>query len=235
MHWAALRADLVAAELLLDAEADVHAVDEFNCTPLTYAVSGAVPRLVELLLLSGAHVNHVNNRGDYPLHYAARHKDDLETVRILVRAGAQIDAKNPLGNTPFAGAAITNKTAAGRFLLEKGANRYSTNKYGDTPLLETIYHNCHDFLRMLLRDGTRHDQATNKHGSSLLHAAALEGDVETVKILQHAADLHGLDPRLQNAKGETAVDFCRKRIGAPDGFREAFSELLSAITAAETP
>ncbi|KAH7139705.1 ankyrin repeat-containing domain protein [Dactylonectria estremocensis] len=227
LHWAALRGDLSAVELLLNVKADVHVVDEFNCTPLTYAASAAIPRIVELLILSGANVNHVNGRGDSPLHYAARHKDDVESVRILVHAGAEVDRKNPLGNTPFAGAAIANRTAAGKYLLDEGADRYSTNKYGDSPLRETIHHNCHEFLCMLLEDGARYDD-TNNHGSSLLHAIALEGDIKTIQIVK-AAHLSGLDHQLKNTRGETAMDFCHKRIGAPEGFKEAFSDLVSTL------
>lgn len=227
MHWAALLGDLDAVELLLEVDANVHAVDVSNCSPLTYAVSAAVPRMVELLILRGANVNHINQRGDSPLHYAARHKDDLDSVKILVRAGAQVDRKNPLGNTPFAGAAISNRTPAGQYLLKQGANRNSTNKYGDTPLRETIYHNCHEFLDLLLKAGTEY-RGTNNGGNSVLHAAALEGDVRTVQMLR-SAGLCGLDVELKNAKGETAMDFCQKRLGAPEGFGQAFSELLSTI------
>lgn len=40
--------------------------------------------LVELLILRRADVNFTNNRGDTTLHYTARHKDDVETVTVLV-------------------------------------------------------------------------------------------------------------------------------------------------------
>lgn len=228
LHWAALRGDLNAVETLLDAGADVNVVDSFKCTPLLYAVSAAVPRIVELLILSGANVNVTNHGGDSPLHYAARHQSDLSSVRIFVRAGAQVGRKNVLGNTPFAGAAITNRVAIGKFLLNHGADRYITNKYGDTPLRETVHHNCHEFLQMLLEDRTSCDDI-NKHGSSLLHALALEGDIKTVRILRDV-NLSGLDAELENVQGSKAMDICQKRIGTADGFEDAFLELLAKIS-----
>lgn len=227
LHWAALRGDLHAVESLLNAGADVNRTDEFKCTPLHYAVSAATPRIVELLILSGADVHSTDNGDNSPLHYAARHTDDLESVKILIRAGAQVDRKNAPGNTPFAGAAMMNRVTIGKYLLKCGADRYSTNKYGDTPLRETIHHNRHKFLRMLLEDETRCDDI-NTRGSSLLHALALEGDTKTVRILM-AASLNRFDTEQKNYQGETAMDICEKRIRVPEGFKEAFSVLLSTF------
>ncbi|KAI8625412.1 ankyrin repeat-containing domain protein [Xylariaceae sp. FL1651] len=229
LHWAALRGDLEAVELLLDAGADVDVVDEFKCTPLLYAVSSAKPRMIELLILRKADVNFANNRGDTPLHYAARHRDDVESVKVLVQAGARVDCKNSLGNTPFAGAAITNRLSSGKYLLQNGADRYSRNKYGDTPLRETVHHNCHEFLRMLLQTGTRYDDI-NRSGTTILHALALEGDRETAEILK-TFKMTGLDTQLRNAKGKTAMDVCQERVGAPEGFKDAFSELWASLNA----
>lgn len=228
LHWAALRGDLKAVEFLLDAGADVDPVDQFRCTPLIYAVSCPTLRILELLILRRANVNSVNKRGDTPLHYAARHRDNAESVQILIQAGAEVDRKNFLGNTPFVGAAIMNRVASGRYLLEKGAEKHSCNKYGDTPLRETVYHNCHEFLQMLLDMGTRYDDV-NSSGSSILHAVALEGDVETVKILQ-TANLTGLNAQLRNAKGETAMEVLQNRMSPPVGFLEAFSQLLAPLS-----
>jgi ankyrin repeat protein len=183
--------------------------------------------VVELLLLSGADVHASSHRGDTPLHYAARHKDDVESVKVLLRAGARVDCRNSLGNTPFAGAAIMNSFAVGRYLLKCGADRHTTNKYGDTPLRETIHHNCHGFLQMLLEDDTNFEDV-NKHGSSLLHAVALEGDLKTLQILSKAS-LGALDIQRTNNRGETAVDICLKRIGVTEEFRNAFLQLVETL------
>lgn len=227
LHWGAQRGDPNAVELLLNAGADANAVDELKHTPLLFAASSGIPRMVELLLLRRADANFANTGGDTPLHYAARHRDDVESVKVLIQAGAQVDRKNALGNTPFAGAAITNKLASGKYLLQSGADRLTTNKYGDTPLRETVHHNCHEFLRMLLQEGTKYDEV-NRRGSTILHAVALEGDTETVEILK-TFGLTSLDPQIKNDRGETAMDVCEKRINTPNVFKTAFSELLAAL------
>ncbi len=227
LHWAALRGDLKAAELLLDAGACVNAIDRFSCTPLLYAASSAAPRMIELLILRKADVNLSNNDGDTPLHYAARERDDIEVAKILLQAGAQVDRRNFLGNTPFAAAAFFNRPAPGRYLLERGADRYSRNRYGDSPLRDAIYHNCHGFLRMLLEAQTRYNDV-NRSGTTTLHAVALEADVETVKILKEFK-IAGLDTQMRNITGKTAADICKDRMGPPDGFVREFTELMATL------
>lgn len=214
--------------MLLEHHADVNATDDFHCTPLHYAVSCAFPRIVEVLILRQATVNAVNKRGDTPLHYASRHQDDVETVKVLVGAGAWVDHKNKLGNTPFAGAAITNRVSSGEFLILNGADRHTSNKYGDTPLRETIHHNRHEFLKMLLQMGTKYNEV-NKSGSSILHAAALEGNSRTIEILT-SFRVSGLDSSLRDNQGYTALELCEKRIGVSDIFKERFSNMVHQLS-----
>jgi ankyrin repeat protein len=101
--------------------------------------------------------------------------------------------------------------------------------YGDTPLFETIYHNSHKFLQMLLSKGSRYTDL-NYAGCSILHAAALEADVTTVNILA-STWLPGLDPHLRNSKGETALDMLTKRVSKPLDFEAAFMRLLQKLNA----
>lgn len=229
LHWAALRGDLKTVELLLDAGADIHVTDGQHCTPLIHAVSSGTHRVVEVLILRGAGVNTANSKGETPLHCAAKYMGSLEIVKTLVRAGAQIGQRNSLGNTPLSWAAIMNRVSMGEYLLQQGADRYSTNENGDTPFRETIHQNCHDFLQMLVESGTRYNDI-NTFGCSVLHVLALEGDTKTAEILR-AARLSGLDTQLRNNRGETPMDICRKRVNAPTGFRDSFSDLLLNIEA----
>lgn len=56
---------------------------------------------IRLLLDRGADVNGADGHGNTPLMEAASHGCDRETMKMLIKAGAKVDAKNQGGLTPF--------------------------------------------------------------------------------------------------------------------------------------
>jgi serine/threonine-protein phosphatase 6 regulatory ankyrin repeat subunit B len=228
LHWAATRGDIPAVRLLLDNGADVNLQDEGKATPLILAASSGSVRTIELLLLAGANVQLKDIRGGTALHYVSRHQKDIEPVKLLLQAKAVVNCRNIYGHTPFIGAAIKNRYEIGMYLLQHGADMHKgSNGNNDTPLFESIFHNSHEFLRLLLREGAKHTHV-NKSGSTILHAAALEADLETIKILA-ASRPGGLDVDLLDKNGKTALEISRKRIASPDGFQEAFERFLTNV------
>ncbi|ORB90339.1 ankyrin repeat domain-containing protein [Mycobacterium persicum] len=75
---------------LLDAGADVNAIDEQGCTPLHFAAKGESDEVVRLLLDAGADVNARSNRGETPLLNAVTNTTPakLPIVRLLREHGA---------------------------------------------------------------------------------------------------------------------------------------------------
>jgi ankyrin repeat protein len=72
-----------------------------------------------------------------PLLFAAR-DGHLEAAKLLVEAGARIDAPDPNGITPLM-MAITNKhVQVGQFLAEQGADVRRADWYGRTPLWAAV-------------------------------------------------------------------------------------------------
>jgi ankyrin repeat protein len=227
LHWAAIRGDISAVGLLLDNCADVNAQDEGKATPLTLAASSGSVRTLELLLLAGANVHLTDIRGGHALHYVCRHQKDIAPVKLLLQAGAPVNCRNIHGHTPFTGAAIKNRYEIGMYLLQHGADIHNGSNNNDTPLFESIFHNSHEFLRLLLREGAKHTHV-NKSGSTILHAAALEADLETIEILA-ASRPGGLDIHLLDKHRNTALEISRQRIASPDGFQEAFERFLETV------
>ena len=212
---------------MLDGCADVNAQDEGKATPLILAASSGSVRTLELLLLAGANVHLTDIRSGHALHYVCRHQKDIAPVKLLLQAGAPVNCRNIHGHTPFTGAAIKNRYEIGMYLLQHGADIHNGSNNNDTPLFESIFHNSHDFLRLLLREGAKHTHV-NKSGSTILHAAALEADLETIEILA-ASRPGGLDIHYLDKNRNTALEISRQRIASPDGFQEAFERFLETV------
>lgn len=138
---------------------------------------------------------------------------------ILDRDPAQAKAWSPDGFTALHFASFFNQPAIARELVRRGADvaAVSMNPMEVTPLHSAAAAHATEIVRMLVES----DAPVNakQHGGwTALHAAADNGDEETIKILLQ----HGADPLAQNDDGKTPAQIAQLR-----GRDKAF-HLLSA-------
>ncbi len=92
---------LACVRLLIDAGANVSAADDSNMSAILYAAMDGCSALVTALLDAGADANHRDRTNWTPLHHATYHADSAECVRLLINAGAALDARSEAGRTPL--------------------------------------------------------------------------------------------------------------------------------------
>ncbi len=110
-------------DLLADQKGDINAYDENGWTALYFAIErGSLIEIVWRLLKAGANPNIPTNEVfyRYPIH-AAINRDRVGTLHLLVNHGANINATDPSGKTPFALALQLNNAKCIKFLREHGA------------------------------------------------------------------------------------------------------------------
>lgn len=127
-------AEIIA--LLLATGADPNAADRIGFTPLFEAARDGQIDSVRELLQGGADPNRTAKPGGIgmaPLHAAAAaHPASPEVLRLLVRAGARVDARDAEQATPLMWA-INGDAAAALALIELGADPDLVPKDGPSP------------------------------------------------------------------------------------------------------
>lgn len=108
--------------------------------------------------------------------------NDAETVRRLIAAGADLEARDGQGRTALLVATHRNAVEAARLLIEAGADVNAMDDIDDSPFLYAGAEGRLEILRMTLKAGADLT-STNRYGGTALIPAAHHGHVETVREL----------------------------------------------------
>jgi ankyrin repeat protein len=161
----------------------------------------------------------------------AAREGDLESTKVLLDKGANVNQVSEYGWTPLLTATNNRHYKLGSYLIERGANPSLANKGGWTPLyLVTDNRNIEggdfpvpkpdmdhlDYIKLLLEHGANPNARVKDNtltrtiftmqwflesGASPFVRAAQSGDLELLKLL-HA---HGADPMIRTDHGDTAL------------------------------
>jgi uncharacterized protein len=146
-----------AAKVLLSAGADVNSKEQWRQqTPLMWAVAESHPEMAQELIAHGADVNARQVTWNWerqmtkeprekwmplggltPLLFAAR-QACVECGRVLVKAGADLNATDPNNISPMLMALINGHYDFAAFLLDQGADPNIADETGRTPLYAAV-------------------------------------------------------------------------------------------------
>jgi len=158
---------------------------------------GDLAKLESLLKAAGS-ANTPDDRGITPLMYAAV-AGSPESMTLLIRNGADVDARNALGSTALIWSVSEPKKV--RLLLEAGANVNVASNEGRTGLfVAAMSDNSADVVRLLLSKGAD-PRVVDRGKMTPLHAATVGGDTDTVRLLVDA----GLDVNAVDVGGYTPL------------------------------
>jgi len=118
------------------------------------------------------------------LHWAA-YLDDLETARLLLKAGASPKAENRYGVTPLSLACVNGNTELVASLLGAGADPNTTLRGGETVLMTAARTGKVGPVKILLARGAS-VEAKERRGQTALMWAAEEGHAAVVEMLLKA-------------------------------------------------
>jgi len=162
---------------------------------------------VERALESGSSPDSVDHKRRSVLELAVL-KRHPANVRILAKAGADVNKIGPYGKAPLHWTAVRGYPEITKILLEHDAKAdIQDARIGSTPLIEAAYANHAEVARLLLAEGADPNaHETRRHGGTALHAAIQTRRPQIVHLLMDA----GADPSLRNRRGESALELARR-------------------------
>jgi ankyrin repeat protein len=147
-------------------------------------------------LLTATTVKSTEADGMTALHWAVR-GDDLDTVQLLIKAGANVSAANRYGITPLSLAATNGNPAIARALLKAGANPNAPGPDGETVLMTAARAGNADIVNALIERGVNVNATETWQGQTALMWAAAENHGAVIKALgAHGVDLNARSKEL---------------------------------------
>lgn len=209
--------DIQKAQEFINHGADVNFHDQYECTPLYYAIQCNHPEMVKLLLDYGADVNSKNSYyGSTMLHYAL-HYNYPEIVKLLLDYGADINCRNRYGYPPLHYTIEYGHMATVKLLLNHGADVNLKNIDEETPLHIATKNGYTEIVKLLLDYGADVNLNDKYECTALYHAVQI-GNTEISKLLLD----HGADVNLKNKYQETPL-----HIAAKDGLTKTVHQIIT--------
>jgi len=127
----------------------------------------------------------VDPDGTTPLHWAV-HDGDLAKVDALIRAHADVNARNRFGSTPLYEAALAGNTEVIRKLLKAKADPNVANEGGMTALMLVARTPNVEAAQALIKAGARVNAQESSRGQTALILASAQNQPEMVRLLLKA-------------------------------------------------
>lgn len=136
-------------QYFVESGADINVKDKYGSTLLHFAYNIPSLEAVEYILNNGADVNARDNAKKTPIFYVGGGDIDL-----LVKYGAEVNAKSYIGETPLHCAVIEGDLENTKKLIAYKADVNAQSKNGNTPLMEAIVleENEIEFCSLLLKN-----------------------------------------------------------------------------------
>jgi len=187
--------------LLLSSGAEIFAADNNGITP--FDISAKANDGTYNLMITKDTVNQRDSSGNTMLHSAVKNRAKSEQIGRILDQRALVDSRNRDGDTALHIAVRMNQRETGEYLLTRGANIFSLNSAGESPLFLAL---SSDSIREWIINPTT-IVAKDGLGNNMLHYAVEWGLNNVIPIMIK----NGVNIDSQNATGQTPLFIATKR------------------------
>jgi ankyrin repeat protein len=145
------------ARVASEVEKNLSLVNSFSAdgfTPLGLACFFGQHLVASFLVAKGANVNTASNNSFKvaPIHSACA-ISDVELTTLLIKNGANVNAKQQAGVTPLHEAAHNGKTVLAKLLIDSGSEVNAITEQGQTPHFMAVEKGFHETAALLEQHG----------------------------------------------------------------------------------
>ena len=141
----------------------------------------------------------------------ATHRNKVVAARALIEAGADVNAKDNIEDSPYLYAGARGHLEILKLTLTHGADLQSTNRYGGTALIPASERGHVETVDTLIKAGVAVDHVNRLGWTALLEAIILsDGGPRHVRIVD-ALIAAGADVNLADKEGVTPLRHARDR------------------------
>ena len=135
------------------------------------------------------------------------HNGDARAVELLLSAGLDPNKPDDPGKLPLMEAAIKNRSAIVKILLDRNADpNIKPDHYGQTALMLAASLGRGEIVKTLLANGAAPNLRDDANSQTALIMATIKGHTDIVKTLL----AHGADRELRDYDGLTALDYAKQ-------------------------
>jgi ankyrin repeat protein len=186
--------------LLLTAGSEIFAADNNGTTP--FDISAKANDGTFNLMITKDTVNQRDSSGNTMLHSAVINRAKPEQIGRILDQRALVDSRNRDGDTALHIAVRMNQREIGEYLIVRGANIFSLNSAGESPLSLALKT---DNIREWIINSTT-ITAKDGLGNNMLHYSAEWGLNNAISIIIRS----GINVDTQNATGQTPLFMATK-------------------------
>lgn len=194
--------------LLVNKGANIHATNSYGVTVLELAIESNRIPVVSYLLQNGYGPNHQCPSGHYVLHSAVKSRN-LDMVKLLVDAGAQVDIRNlQQGRTPLHLAVEEDLGEIAEYLIDSKADVNAVDYQHRTPLHFAVGLQDENMTKRLIEKKANANLRDYEERSAAQLAIEM-GALEHLNVLlENKADI-----MLTNFRGETLLHSAARSSG----------------------
>ncbi len=141
----------------------------------------------------------------------ATHANAIDAARVLIDAGADVNAKDRLQDSPYLYAGAEGRLEILKMTVAAGADLTAVNRYGGTALIPAAHHGHVEVVNYLLTTETDIDHINFLGWTALLEAVILGDGGRTYRDIVDLLLQAGADASVGDKEGVTAIDHARSR------------------------